>query len=102
MQSIDQLNFDEIAQTSSAVDQGQVYFYTLDNTGINVRKTIVSDFETWCVIYNHYDTLSLILTGAAPVANQNKYTLVHTIADFIKVPLVFETPEEFVPPVVSE
>lgn len=88
---IGELNFLDIAQQVTPVDGADVYFYILNNENINVRKTVVGDFDTWIVIYNHYDDASLILTGAAPTSNAERYTLVQKLDNVVKS--VVEIPE---------
>lgn len=83
---IQQLNFLEIAQTIAPVETGSVWFYSLINSDINVRKKCVVDFETWIVTYNHFDNATVIITGAAPVENVEDYTLLNHIENFVKLP----------------
>lgn len=83
---IQQLNFLEIAQTIAPIETGSVYFYSLINTDINIRKKCVVDFETWIVTYNHFDNATVIITGAIPVENVEDYTLLSHIENFVKLP----------------
>jgi hypothetical protein len=65
----------------------------MSNTDINVRKTVVGDFETWIVIYNHFDDTTVIITGAAPLVNTERYTLVQQLENVIKLEPVVIEPE---------
>ena len=91
-EQINNLDFLSIAQQAAPVDGADVYFYSLSNANINVRKTVTADFETWAVIYNHFDDTTVILTGAAPVANTERYTLVQQLENVIKQLIVIEEP----------
>jgi hypothetical protein len=88
---ISELDFLDIAQRVAPVDGADVYFYAMSNEDINVRKTVVNDFETWIVIYNHFDGTTVIITGAAPLVNTERYTLVQKLENVIKLePVVIE------------
>lgn len=91
-EQIGNLDFLSIAQQAAPVDGADVYFYSLSNANINVRKTVTADFETWVVIYNHFDSTTVILTGAAPVANVGRYTLLQKLDLVIKPLIVMEEP----------
>jgi hypothetical protein len=95
-EQINNLDFLSIAQQAAPVDGADVYFYAMSNEDINVRKTVVSDFETWIVIYNHFDGTTVIITGAAPLVNTERYTLVQKLENVIKLAPVVIEPE--VPP----
>ena len=90
---ISELNFLDIAQQVAPIDGADVYFYAMSNEDINVRKTVVGDFETWIVIYNHFDDTTVIITGAAPLANTERYTLVQKLDNVIKLAPVVIEPE---------
>jgi hypothetical protein len=92
-EQINNLNFLSIAQQVAPVDGADVYFYSLSNTDINVRKTVTADFETWIVIYNHFDDTTVILTGAAPLANTDRYTLLQKLDNVVKPEPVVIEPE---------
>ena len=83
-EQINSLNFLEIAQNCAPVNGEDVYFYSLSNDDINVRKTVANDFETWVVVYNHYDSTTVVITGAEPVENQTRYTLVQHLEKVVK------------------
>ena len=90
-EQINNLDFLSIAQQAAPVDGADVYFYAMSNTDINIRKTVVGDFETWIVIYNHFDDTTVIITGAAPLVNTERYTLVQKLENVIKLePVVIE------------
>lgn len=95
-EQIDNLDFLSIAQQVAPVDGADVYFYSLSNADVNVRKTVTADFETWIVIYNHFDGTTVIMTGAAPVANTDRYTLLQKLDLVVKLEPVAILPE--VPP----
>jgi hypothetical protein len=92
-EQINNLDFLSIAQQVAPVDGADVYFYAMSNEDINVRKTAVSDFETWIVIYNHFDGTTVIITGAAPLNNAERYTLVQKLENVIKLEPVVIEPE---------
>jgi F0F1-type ATP synthase delta subunit len=92
-EQINNLDFLSIAQQVAPVDGADVYFYAMSNENINVRKTAVSDFETWIVIYNHFDGTTVIITGAAPLTNAERYTLVQQLENVIKLAPVVIEPE---------
>ena len=57
----------------------------MNNKDINITKTVVNDFETWVMVYNHYDNdTTLIVTGAEPVENLERYTLVSHLENVTK------------------
>jgi hypothetical protein len=90
-EQINNLDFLSIAQQAAPVDGADVYFYAMSNEDINVRKTVVSDFETWVVIYNHFDGTTVILTGAAPLTNAERYTLLQKLDNVVRLePAVIE------------
>jgi hypothetical protein len=90
-EQINNLDFLSIAQQAAPVDGADVYFYAMSNEGINVRKTAVSDFETWIVIYNHIDGTTVIITGAAPLTNAERYTLLQKLDNVVRLePAVIE------------
>jgi hypothetical protein len=90
-EQINNLDFLSIAQQVAPVDGADVYFYAMSNEDINVRKTAVGDFETWIVIYNHFDDTTVIITGAAPLINTERYTLVQKLDNVVKLaPVVVE------------
>lgn len=90
-EQINSLDFLSIAQQAAPVDGADVYFYAIGNQAINVRKTVVSDFDTWIVIYNHFDDTTVILTGAAPVTNTERYTLLQKLDNVVRPePVVVE------------
>lgn len=91
-EQIGNLDFLSIAQQAAPVDGADVYFYSLSNANINVRKTVTADFETWVVIYNHFDSTTVILTGAPPVVNVDRYTLLQKLDLVIKQLIVMEEP----------
>jgi hypothetical protein len=99
-EQINNLDFLSIAQQVAPVDGADVYFYAMSNENINVRKTAVGDFETWIVIYNHFDGTTVILTGAAPLTNTERYTLLQKLDNVVRPepvviePVVPEVPTE--------
>ena len=93
-EQINQLNFTDIASYYAPVENQDIYFYSLMNSNINVRKTVTNDFETWVVVFNHYDTISIIITGAPPITNNERYTLLQYFENFVK-------PEPVHPPVAE-
>ena len=97
MESIDMINqtdFLALAQSFTPDSGTDVYFYTLNNEGIHIRKTVVGDFNTWVVINNHYEgNISLIIVGAPPVNNASRYTLVQHLQNVVRPePVVADEP----------
>ena len=92
-EQINNLDFLSIAQQVAPVDGADVYFYAMSNENINVRKTAVGDFETWVVIYNHFDGTTVILTGAAPLTNTERYTLLQKLDNVVRPEPVVIEPE---------
>jgi hypothetical protein len=96
---LEEINFLDVAQQFNPETGKDVYFYTLNNKDINLRKTIVNDFDTWANTYIHFDNLSLIVVGAPPVNNVERYTLVKHLENVVRPAPVDEviepeTPEE--------
>ena len=90
-EQINNLDFLSKAQQAAPVDGADVYFYAMNNEDINVRKTVVGDFETWVVIYNHFNGTTVILTGAAPLTNTDRYTLLQKLDNVVRPePVVIE------------
>lgn len=87
------LDFLNIAQNYAPVDGEDVYCYSLSNENINVRKTVTNDFETWVIVFNHYDATSVILAGAPPVLNAERYTLLAHLENVVKPEPVTESAE---------
>lgn len=83
-EQINNLEFLSIAQEVSPISGADVYFYTLSNQNINIRKTVTGDFDTWLVIYNHFDGTTVLLTGAAPILNVTRYTLLQKLENVVK------------------
>lgn len=82
LEQMQELNFLEIAGNLVPEEKADVYFYILNNKNINITKTVVADFKTWIFFYNHYDNnTSLIVTGATPLHNSDRYTLVKHLVD---------------------
>ena len=94
-EQINSLDFLTIAQTYAPVDGEDVYVYSLSNEDINVRKTVANDFETWVVVFNHYDSITVILAGAEPVEHKERYTLLKYLENVVK-------PEPVVAPAQQE
>jgi len=97
MESIDIINqtdFLSVAQRFTPDSGADVYFYTLNNEGIHIRKTVVGDFNTWVTVYNHYEgNISLIIVGAPPVNNTSRYTLIQHLQNVVvPEPVVAEEP----------
>lgn len=92
-EQIDNLDFLSIAQQVAPVDGADVYFYSLSNADVNVRKTVTADFETWIVIYNHFDATTVIITGAVPVDRADGYTLLQKLDNVVKLEPVAILPE---------
>jgi len=97
MESIDIINqtdFLTLAQNFTPDSGTDVYFYTMSNENIHVRKTVVGDFNTWVVVYNHYDgNISMIIVGAPPVNNDSRYTLVKHLLNVVRPEPVVAEPE---------
>jgi hypothetical protein len=102
METIDMINqtdFLALAQSFTPDSGTDVYFYTLNNEGINIRKTVVNDFNTWVVVYNHYEgNISMIIVGAPPVDNDSRYTLVEHLLNVVRPEPVVAEPEEIPAP----
>lgn len=81
---LEEINFLDVAQQFNPETGKDVYFYTLNNKDINLRKTIVNDFDTWANTYIHFDNLSLIVVGAPPVNNVERYTLVKHLENVVR------------------
>jgi hypothetical protein len=95
-EQFNEINFLQVAQDLNANDGADVYFYAMNNKDINITKTVVNDFETWVMVYNHYDNdTTLIVTGAEPVENLDRYTLVSHLENVTKPkpPEVIEEPD---------
>jgi hypothetical protein len=92
-EQINNLDFLSIAQQVAPCDGADVFFYAMSNENINVRKTAVGDFETWVVIYNHFDGTTVILTGAAPLTNTERYTLLQKLDNVVRPEPVVIEPE---------
>ena len=92
-EQINSLDFLSIAQTYAPVNGEDVYCYSLSNENINVRKTVTNDFETWVVVFNHFDSTTVILAGAPPVANVDRYTLLQNLENVVKPEPVTESAE---------
>lgn len=91
MAKINEINFLEVAQNITPDSGADVYFYALSNEGIHLRKTVVNDFNTWVMVYNHYtDNTSLIVVGAPPVNNASRYTLVQHLPNVVRPEPVVE------------
>jgi len=88
--NIEEINFESEAQAYAPIESGEVYYYSMINTGINTRKKCTADFKTWVSNYNHLDQKTVMITGAPPVENTADYTLLHHIEDFVKLPPVQE------------
>lgn len=99
-EQISNLDFPSIAQQAAPVDGADVYFYSLSNADINVRKTVTADFETWVVVYNHFDSTTVIIAGAPPVIRADGYTLLQKLDLVVKLEPVAILPE--VPPEVPQ
>lgn len=82
--SLQDINFESEAQLYAPIQSGAVYFYSMVSTSINIRKKCVNDFSTWVVVYNHFDNLTVIITGDSPDENIGDYTLLHLIENFVK------------------
>jgi hypothetical protein len=100
--NLQDLDFAVEAQLYAPIESGDVYFYSMDNRNINTRKKCTDDFETWVSPYNHSDTVTIIITGAAPVGNAEDYTLLSHIENFVKLPpeqpvLLVPVPEDAQP-----
>jgi hypothetical protein len=91
---INQTNFLSLAQGFTPDSGTDVYFYTLNSEGIHIRKTVVGDFNTWVVIYNHYEgNITLIIVGAPPVNNASRYTLVRHLTNVVRPePVIVDEP----------
>lgn len=88
--SLENINLEAIVEMS-AVEPGPVYVYSVNNEGVHLRKKFASDFTTWVVTHNHFDNLTVIVTGAVPSKNAGDYTRLHYIADYVKPPLSQES-----------
>jgi hypothetical protein len=100
-EQFNEIDFLQVAQQLNANEGADVYFYAMNNKDINITKTVVNDFETWVMIYNHYNNdITLVVTGATPIYNVERYTLVTHLENVVKPdPLVAEIEET--PPTVN-
>jgi hypothetical protein len=91
MDKINEIDFLGVAQNITPDSGTDVYFYVLSNEGIHLRKTVVNDFNTWVMVYNHYtDNTSLIVVGAPPVNNISRYTLIQHLLNVVRPEPVVE------------